>query len=215
MWSLNYLLLGNLKVLIAEIILFVIISALAVLRYILGRPIVIEQVFYTLCIFVITFLIGHQLLEFVYVHYSYRGSMFATKMGSLYHGLGFGGGILLYCLLMIFAFIMKCMRTKVNNIQIEKDNTIKIMPSSIWKIVGISLNLGILILWLLCVLPFLIGNVKNGGALLGWFVLILVTPLLISIMCRRLVQGVININVIKSQIIQAQTKIVDAKLEVE
>ena len=103
----------------------------------------------------------------------------------------------------------------MNNIQIEKDNTIKIMPSSIWKIVGISLNLGILILWLLCVLPFLIGNVKNGGALLGWFVLILVTPLLISIMCRRLVQGVININGIKSQIIQAQTKIVDAKLEVE
>lgn len=215
MWSLNYLLLANLKVLITAVILFVIISVLAVLRYILGKPSTIEQFFYTLCIFVITFLIGHQILQFVYVNYSYSGSSLATAKASLYQGLCFGGGLVLYCLMMIFAFIMKCVRTQVDSIQVEKDKTIKIMPSSIWKIVGISLNLGILILGLLCALPFLIGSVKNGLALLGCLGLIIVIPLLISIKCRKLVQKVINTSAIRSKIIQAQTKISDAKLEGE
>lgn len=140
------------------LIIYTLILILAMIRYGLEKIWFVEHLFYSLGIFFVTLLIGMQLSN-----KGYESSSSKSFLAMRNFGMGWGGCLLFYSMIMIIIFVIRCLAVKTKYVQINKEmNTVEIMSSWLWgtvlgailwgSIMFISLGIGSLM--------YLIGQIK-------------------------------------------------------
>ena len=191
-----------LKILLA---IYLIILVLAMVRGALEETWFIENLGYTVGVFIVCGLIGMQL--------SFLGRKSNDFLAQINFGLGWGSFLLFYSLMLIIVLIIRCLTAKTEYIQINK-KTGKVELVGSWLLGGITGAIvgGSITFFVLGLGPFtkFLGNIITNITVrwvtaLPILLIVLGSPYVVIIFYTKWIEKISNLGPIKRRIVKVQT----------
>lgn len=185
-------------------IVYLVVVILAMIRYGLEKTWFIEHLVYTIGMFILTAMMGMQ--------YGAHGYDTNQYYGIRNIGIGWGGGLIFYSVMMIITFLIRCLIVKTDYVQVnKKTGEVEIMGSFLWATVNATIWWGLMMFFFGAIgsLMLKIGQIESLTVrriiTIPFMIFVLGAPIYLTASYTKWVQKLINVGPLKKRIVKVQT----------